>query len=104
MLDLSERAPSHTPVPIGLAIAEQMENIGAMTDSPRSVLTTLAAQHRRSLADLSRTIGRNANYLHQYVSLGSPRRLPEDDRRNLAIIFNVDERRLGARDPWTPSL
>jgi hypothetical protein len=47
-------------------------------------------------------IGRNAAYLNRFVTRGSPRRLPEEERRHLAIVLNVDERELGARDPWSP--
>ena len=74
-----------------------------MPDSPvRRRLKSLAQERERSLADLSRTIGRNANYLQQFVTKGSPRRLPELERRHLAIVLNVDERLLGAVEPWTP--
>ena len=62
----------------------------------------LATDPGRSLASLSAPIGRNPAYLQQYISRGSPRRLPEDERRHLAIVLEVDERELGARDPWTP--
>ncbi|WP_342657150.1 hypothetical protein NPJ82_09350 [Sphingomonas sp. NY01] len=54
------------------------------------------------MANLSRSIGRNDAYLQQYVARGTPRRLPEDERRKLAMILQVDERLLGARDPWSP--
>ena len=42
------------------------------------------------------------SYLQQFIERGTPRRLPEEDRRNLAIALNIDERQLGARDPWSP--
>ena len=71
---------------------------------PRNRLTELADQRGESLANLSRIIGRNAAYLQQFVTRGSPRRLPEDDRLLLAKHLNVDERELGAREPWTPLL
>lgn len=73
-----------------------------MDDSPRLRLAMLAADRGASLAGLSRMIGRNAAYLQQYVERGSPRRLGEDDRLALAQHFLVDERELGARDPWSP--
>lgn len=63
----------------------------------------LAAQHGDSLAALSRMLGRNAAWMHQYLYRGSPRVLPDTDRLKLAQFFNVDERQLGARDPWTPA-
>ncbi len=69
----------------------------------RENLKRITAEQGASLSDLSRKLGRNQAYLSQYVTRGSPRRLPEDERRHLAMALNVDERLLGARDPWTPS-
>lgn len=74
-----------------------------MLDSPRQNLTSLAAERGVSLNDLSARIGRNAAYLQQYLTRGSPRVLPEQDRLHLAMALNVDERLLGARDPWRPA-
>ena len=62
----------------------------------------LADHHQESLASLSRMIGRNPAYLQQFISRGTPRRLDEDDRLVLAKFFDIDERELGARDPWVP--
>ncbi len=70
--------------------------------NPREQLPKLASERGRSLASLSAMSGRNPAYLQQFVSRGSPRRLPEDERRHLAIALEVDERELGARDPWMP--
>jgi hypothetical protein len=55
-----------------------------------------------SLAALSTVVGRNPAYLQQYVERGSPKVLPEDVRLRLAMALSIDERLLGARDPWTP--
>lgn len=77
---------------------EQSETVDA-----RRVLAGLVAQHGDSLAALSRWLGRNDAYLQQFITRGSPRRLHEDDRRKLARYFGIDERQLGARDPWRPS-
>lgn len=74
----------------------------ASARNPRDRLPELAIERGRSLASLSAMIGRNPAYLRQFVTRGSPRRLPEDERRHLAIVLNVDERELGARDPWSP--
>lgn len=62
----------------------------------------LAKEQGRSLASLSTMIGRNAAYLNRFVTRGSPRRLLEQEPRHLAIVLNVEERELGARDPWSP--
>jgi hypothetical protein len=67
-------------------------------------LKALAAARGDSLAALSAMLGRNAAYLQQFVTRGSPRRLAPDDRRRLADYFGVDEAELGAdpgRRPFT---
>ena len=72
--------------------------------SPREHLVRLAAERGESLASLSALIGRNAAYLQQFVTRGSPKRLADDHRLHLAKFFNVDECLLGAREPWRPVL
>lgn len=71
--------------------------------NPRQRLKEIAAERGRSMAQLSAMLGRNAAYIQQHVERGSPKRLDEDDRRRLAIVLEVDERELGARDPWSPA-
>ena len=65
-------------------------------DKARDRLAELAREKGVSLAALSRMLGRNATYLQQYITKGSPRKLEEDDRRKLARYFSVSERELGA--------
>ncbi len=70
---------------------------------PRTKLQLLAAARGDSLAALSRMLGRNAAYLQQWVTRGSPRLLAERDRRALADYFGVAEAALGgpaARTMW----
>lgn len=74
----------------------------AVMPKPRERLPELANQRGRSLTSLSAAIGRNPSYLYKFVACGSPKRLPEVERRHLAIVLDVDERELGARDPWMP--
>lgn len=62
---------------------------------PRAVLSTQSQARGDSLAALSRMIGRNEAYLHQFVTRGSPRALDERDRRFLADHFGIDESLLG---------
>ena len=69
----------------------------------RATLARLAADHNESYAGLSRLVGRNPAYIQQFVERGTPKRLPEDVRLTLAKYFQIDERELGARDPWVPS-
>ena len=63
---------------------------------PRERLSELARERGSSLAALSRMLGRNATYLQQFISKGSPRKLEEEDRRKLAQFFGVGEGELGA--------
>jgi hypothetical protein len=63
---------------------------------PRERLSELARERGNSLAALSRMLGRNATYLQQFISKGSPRKLEEADRRKLAQFFGVGEAELGA--------
>jgi hypothetical protein len=67
-----------------------------------ATLVATADERGVSLAALSLMLDRNVTYLQQFVTKGSPKRLAEDDRRTLAMFFGIDERRLGALDPWTP--
>jgi hypothetical protein len=61
----------------------------------RSALAGLIAEGGQSYAALSRLIGRNAAYLQQFATRGSPRLLAERDRALLARYFGVPEARLG---------
>lgn len=70
--------------------------------SARDTLIRVAAERGQSLTHLSVKVGRSPGYLSRFVTRGSPRRLPDAERRHLAIALELDERLLGARDPWTP--
>lgn len=62
---------------------------------PRAMLERLVAERGEDYASLSRLLGRNAAYVHQFIKRGSPRRLSEKDRRRLADYFEIDEELLG---------
>ncbi|AKQ42404.1 transcriptional regulator [Aurantiacibacter atlanticus] len=62
----------------------------------RERLASAAREKGSSLASLSRMIGRNATYLQQYITKGSPRKLEEEDRRKLASFLGLEEAELGA--------
>lgn len=65
----------------------------------RKILVELAERRGISLAALSRMIDRNAAYLQQFVTRGSPRRLDDRAIELLAAFFGVDAGMLGgARD------
>lgn len=63
---------------------------------PRDALVSLAREAGQGLSALSAMLGRNQAYLGQYVRRGSPRLLPERERRLLADHFGVAEALLGA--------
>lgn len=61
----------------------------------RETLRTAAARAGTSLVRLSRMLGRNDAYLQQFVGRGSPRVLPERERRILADYLGIGEAALG---------
>lgn len=61
----------------------------------RAALAALAADRGVSLARLSRVLGRNAAYVQQFVARGSPRLLPERDRRMIADYLGIADSALG---------
>ena len=66
-----------------------------MTQSPREMLARLIEERGVEMAALSRMLGKNAAYIHQYIHRGSPKRLGEEERRALARYFGIDESLLG---------
>ena len=60
----------------------------------RQLILDVIRQRNTTLAAVSRAIGRNHAYLHQFVNRRTPRRLPEDVRHALADHLNIDERSL----------
>jgi hypothetical protein len=64
-------------------------------DPVRETLAALIAAAGEDYKSLSRLIGRNAAYIHQFLFRGTPRRLGERERALLADYFGVDEARLG---------
>lgn len=70
---------------------------------PRQIIEQRVSEWGISRAALSRRLGRNDAWLQQYLRRGSPRVLPEAERRILARELDLDERLLGALDPWQPA-
>ncbi|TKD51747.1 S24 family peptidase [Sphingomonas baiyangensis] len=62
---------------------------------PRTALAAAAAAQGVSLMRLSRVIGRNDAYVQQYVARGSPRVLPERERRLIADYLGIEDEVLG---------
>jgi hypothetical protein len=66
-----------------------------MNSDPRQVLERLCDERGEDFAGLSRMLGRNAAYIQQFVRRGVPKRLKEEERRNLARYFSISETLLG---------
>ena len=60
----------------------------------RAHIADLIKEKGKNLRALSLAIGKNEAYLHQFIHKGSPMRLPEEDRRKMAGILDVDEQEL----------
>jgi phage repressor protein C with HTH and peptisase S24 domain len=67
----------------------------ADADLVRQRLDDLIQDRGEDYASLSRLLGRNQAYVQQFIKRGIPRRLSENDRRLLAIHFDVPEAYLG---------
>lgn len=67
-------------------------------DATRQQVLDAVQSAGMTLKQISRALGRNDAYLQQYIFRGSPRRLPEDIRHNLASMLGVDQRMLMAAD------
>jgi hypothetical protein len=68
----------------------------------RAELQRLIDERGEDYASLSRLLGRNSAYVQQYMKRGSPKKLPEDERRVLARYFGVSEELLGGPPPEIP--
>lgn len=64
----------------------------------RAALAELCRRSGQDFASLSGLIGRNPAYIQQFVRRGTPRRLPEHERRLLARHFGIAESILGGPD------
>lgn len=60
-------------------------------DPVRKLVLDRSRELDRSFAELSRAIGRNGTYVQQFLTKGSPARLPERERAALARELHVDE-------------
>ena len=66
-----------------------------MPNDARAILERLCLERGEDFASLSRLVGRNPAYIQQFIRRGTPRRLPETERRTLARYFDVPESLLG---------
>lgn len=60
-------------------------------DAPRHALLAALQQHHMSMKEASRALGRNDAYLQQYIYRGSPLRLSETCRYQLADLLQIDQ-------------
>lgn len=65
----------------------------------RKLLSDAIRKKGLDMAKVSRAIGRNHAYIQQYVTLGKPKKLPEDVRHDLAKELGISEDLL--REPRT---
>lgn len=65
-----------------------------LPDERRARFAELVTQHKSSLVQLSRIIGRSDGYFSSYLRRSVPYDLAERDRRKLARYFGVDEETL----------
>ncbi|MGD8326796.1 MAG: S24 family peptidase [Sphingomonadales bacterium] len=66
------------------------------SDDIRRKLDQLIHDSGHDYASVSRYLGRNSAYVQQFIKRGVPRRLKEEDRQKLAVLFEVPEQELGA--------
>lgn len=60
-------------------------------DKVRQIIMASAEARGISLKQLSERIGRNASYVQQFITKGSPKRLQEDDRLAIATLLGLAE-------------
>jgi phage repressor protein C with HTH and peptisase S24 domain len=65
-------------------------------DPVRALILEKSQQPGASLAAWSKAIGRNPTYLQQFITKGSPQKLPEAERGKLAKLMDVPEALLRA--------
>ncbi len=70
-------------------------------DPTRLLVMKLVQERGTDLKNASIAIGRNAAYLHQYITRGTPKVLPGDAREALAVLLGVPDAKL--RPPSDPS-
>jgi len=63
-------------------------------DQIRTHIDNLIKEKGKNYRSLSLSIGKNEAYLHQFINKRSPVRLPEEQRRKLAMLLDVDEQEL----------
>jgi SOS-response transcriptional repressor LexA len=78
-------------------IVDDMSNESFREDPARRLVAQKIRERGMDMAGLSREIGMNQTYVQQYLTKGSPKFLPEIQRRKLARLLDIDEHMLR---PW----
>ena len=63
-------------------------------DEIRQMILSRSRERRLSLADMSRGVGKNHSYMHQFLYRRTPQELPEAVRRKLAGMLDLPESQL----------
>lgn len=74
-------------------------------DPVRQLILSALAERQLNMSSVSKRLGKNHAYLHQFLDRGIPRHLPELVRGELSVILQVPEEQLkgsGARRSGTP--
>jgi SOS-response transcriptional repressor LexA len=63
-------------------------------DPVRQLVRLALSERRLKMSDVSKSLGKNHAYLHQFLDRGIPARLPEEVRERLAEILEIPETQL----------
>ena len=74
-------------------MVKQNKNKGGL-DPIRALILAQAEEHQLPLKALSKALGRNDAYMHQFIWRQSPKRLPEEARGAIAAILHIPEEAL----------
>jgi phage repressor protein C with HTH and peptisase S24 domain len=66
----------------------------AAVDPVRQLIRSTLSERRLKMSDVSKSLGKNHAYLHQFLDRGIPAQLPELVREQLAVILQVPESQL----------
>lgn len=61
------------------------------TDPVRTLIEARASNLGLTMADMSRAVGKNQTYMHQFLHREAPKILPEEVRRPLAMLLRLPE-------------
>jgi phage repressor protein C with HTH and peptisase S24 domain len=68
-------------------------------DPVRQLIRATLAERRMTMSDVSKSLGKNHAYLHQFLDRGIPAQLPELVREKLSVILQVPEAQLKGGGP-----